>query len=317
MRSSLSHRHFARRAFTLIELLVVIAIIAILIGLLLPAVQKVREAAARMSCSNNLKQIGVGLHNYHSAYGKFPPMSRYDATKTGPNTNQAQGERSNLWTSLLPYIEQDNVFKMSFLNSPRNPSIDDGATNFNSFASKPIKTYLCPSDATSQPTSTWTNGWVVANYIANHDAFHNPNDGGWMSAWDSGQSSYQASLERSYQDGTSNTLGVTEAYARCRWRDGSGNVVETGTLWAHETVTPDWHAMFNDWNARGPASKFQVQPSNAQAQCNRFVPQSSHTAGIQVMMMDGSVRFVSQSVDPVRWAAALTPSGGETIGLDN
>ncbi|HYT88405.1 MAG TPA: DUF1559 domain-containing protein [Gemmataceae bacterium] len=292
----------SRAGFTLIELLVVIAIIAILIGLLLPAVQKVREAAARMKCSNNLKQIGVGLHNYHSAHLKFPPMSRYDGTQTGPNSWQSQGERSNLWISLLPYIEQDNVYKMSALHSPRNPSIDDGSTAANSLASKEIKMYLCPSDPTNQPSATWTNGWVVGNYVANHDAFHNPNDGGWMSAWDSGQSSYQASLERTYTDGTSNTLGITEAYARC----GS-----TGTLWAHETVTPDWHAMFNDWNARGAASKFQVMPT--QAQCNARLPQQIHSSGINVMLMDGSVRSISSGVDVNVWAALLTPAGGEVL----
>ena len=308
MSRSLSHRrpNRAHRAFTLIELLVVIAIIAILIGLLLPAVQKVREAAARMSCNNNLKQIGVGLHNYHSANGKFPPLSRYDGSKTGPLTNQAQGERSNIWISLLPYIEQDNVYNLSFLHSPRNPSIDDGTTAAQALGSKIIKTYLCPSDPSVEPPATWTNGWVVGCYVANHDAFHNPNDGGWMSAWDSGASSYQASLERTYKDGTSNTLGVTEAYARC----GS-----TGTLWAHETVVPDWHAIFNDWNARGVASKFQFQPT--QAQCNRFLPQTSHSSGIQALMMDGSVRNVTFAVDPLNWAAALTPQGGEVIGLDN
>jgi len=232
-------------------------------------------------------------------------MSRY-IPKSGPIATQDQAEKGNLWIHLLPYIEQDNVYKLSPLVNPRNPSIDDGATAAQALGSKVIKTYLCPSDASVEPAATWTNGWVVGCYVANHDAFHNPNDGGNMTAWDSGAQSYQASLERTYRDGTSNTIGVTEAYARC----GS-----TGTLWAHETVTPDWHAMFNDWNARGVASKFQVQPT--QAQCNRFVPQSSHTAGIHVGMMDGSVRFVSQGVDPTRWAAALTPAGGETLSLDN
>jgi prepilin-type N-terminal cleavage/methylation domain-containing protein len=295
--------------FTLIELLVVIAIIAILIGLLLPAIQKIREAANRMKCANNLKQIGLGLHNYHSAYDAFPPLSRYDGSRTGGVPSQAQGERSNLWISLLPYIEQDNVARLSVLNSPRNPSIDDGATAPNSIASKTINIYLCPSDDSNRPTNTWANGWVVANYVANHDAFHNPNDGGWMSNWDSGQQSYQARLGATYRDGTSNTLGITEAYARCRWRDGSGNIVETGTLWAHETVTPDWHAMFNDWNARGVNSKFQVMPNNQLGQCNRFVPQQIHTSGINALMMDGSVRNIRSTVDPKAWWAALTPSG--------
>jgi prepilin-type N-terminal cleavage/methylation domain-containing protein len=304
MRIFLSPRRV--NAFTLIELLVVIAIIAILIGLLLPAVQKVREAAARTTCQNNLKQIGIGLHNYHSSYNKFPPMSRYDGTRTGGNPSQAQGERGNLWIYLLPYIEQDNIYRMSDLQSPRNPSIDDGATAPLSIASQTIKTYLCPSDANNQPPQTWTNGWVVSNYVANHDAFHNPNDGGWMSNWDSGRNSYQSNLNGTFRDGTSNTIGIAEAYARC----GS-----QGTLWAHETVTPDWHAMFNDWQARGPASKFQIQPTLAQ--CNPHLPQSIHSGGMQVLLMDGSVRNVAAAVSPASWAAALTPAGGETLSLDN
>jgi prepilin-type N-terminal cleavage/methylation domain-containing protein/prepilin-type processing-associated H-X9-DG protein len=286
----------SRAGFTLIELLVVIAIIAILIGLLLPAVQKVREAAARMKCSNNLKQIGIGLHNYHSAYGKFPPMARYSP----PAQNNGVEERSNLWISLLPYIEQDNIYRLSPGPSPRAPSVDSGDPN--SVANKTIPMYLCPSDATNQPAATWTNGWVVANYVANHDAFHNPNDGGWMSAWDSGKTSYQASMPATYQDGTSNTIGVAEAYGRC----GS-----TGTLWAHESVNPDWHAMFNDWSARLNNSKFQVMPTLAT--CDPHRPQQIHTGGMNVLMMDGGVRNLNSSIDPFVWAALLTPAGGETV----
>jgi len=127
-----------------------------------------------------------------------------------------------------------------------------------------------------------------------------------MSAWDSGKTSYQARLGATYQDGTSNTLGVTEAYGRC-----SGN---SGTLWAHEAVGPDWHAMFNDWSARGTASKFQMTPTLAQ--CDPHVPQTSHTGGIQVLLMDGSVRNVSPSVDPNVWAAQLTPQGRESVTFD-
>ena len=300
------------RAFTLIELLVVIAIIAILIGLLLPAVQKVREAAARAQCSNNLKQIGIGLHNYHSTFDKFPPMGR-----CGDPALQCRDpfQKGNLWIFLLPYIEQDNVYKLSPGPSPRSPSIDDPNTAALSLASKSIKIYLCPADASNQPTNTWTNGWVVANYVANHDAFHIDN-AGWMSNWHDPNQSYQGRLSATYSDGTSNTIGVAESYARCIWRDTSGNCQTTGTLWAHEPVNPEWHAMFNDWTARGTASKFQIQPSNQQCQCDPHRPQSIHTGGIQVMMMDGSVRMVNNGVSPTTWAAALTPAGGEILSSD-
>src|SRR6516225_9948754 len=112
----------ARRAFTLIELLVVIAIIAILIGLLLPAVQKVRDAAARMSCSNNLKQLGTAAHNYQSTFGKLPPGSLGACPAANPDTDPTFFSYQHLGclTLLLPYIEQDNLYKSMKINA--NPT---------------------------------------------------------------------------------------------------------------------------------------------------------------------------------------------------
>jgi prepilin-type N-terminal cleavage/methylation domain-containing protein len=330
------------RAFTLVELLVVMAIIAILIGLLLPAVQKIREAAARIQNANNLKQIGLACHNYNDTIGRLPPTAAWvPGVQDG-----AYGGTTHFF--LLPYMEQDNLFQSSNINI-QWPWAGNGPYGW---------VYYDPNN---NYQATWLNGAFCAgnlqsgsvkSYFANNDPTSYP---GFETSYLINEEVFDGSRTiQTISDGTSNTILFAEGYANCYGAadglDSNGDVVyySRSGYWAS---APEWFTtttytygsttyifMFKPpsfrrdtgytsmtwgWNgtswgpipgAAVPPQTFQTKP--APIQCNPRVPQGLSSGGIYVLLGDGSARSVSSGVSLATWQAAITPDGGETLGSD-
>ncbi len=318
-----------RPAFTLIELLVVIAIIAILIGLLLPAVQKVRDAAARLQCVNNLKQMGLALHAYHDVNDGFPAgftSALSPSTWTynyGASSNQAApdaGPGWSLFAAVLPFMEQEPLHRAIRFDLPITDPVNAAAR------ATAVKAYVCPADTTPKavaayPATLGVNDLAVTSYVGclggGDPASHGT--GVYSAAYE--EPDFNGIFHRNVRvriaditDGTSNTIGLGERMSRFSPNGWAGVIPGAQTVYSAEHAARRGQAVGATARPAITAVTVHVRsggPNLATASPGGFF--GPHTTGCNFLNMDGSVRAIPNSVSLTTFRALATRNGGETV----
>ena len=299
-----------RRGFTLIELLVVIAIIAVLIALLLPAVQQAREAARRTQCKNNMKQIGLAIHNFAGTFKEKLPALTSSTSIPAPNDGVWSGYQGCLMISLLPYFEQAQLYQVAIapagtIGGNPGPTVSWDQCLDSSCGRRLRQVVLggiqCPTDSTmsSGYAASQVNAWAATSYVPNAYIFGKVRGGG--------NSDVPGYSLGAMPDGTSTTMAFAEVTGTTGFLNGSAN--NGGHLWTYPGIDwggSSWTPLFANFRSFGPnppttaggAALFGPQAGTITATTSdRARVQSMHTGIVHVLMFDGSVRGISTNVD--------------------